>query len=109
MTTVKTSTLLSTLGYQNGTFVIRGGGHTPWAGSANVNGGVTIDLRFIDTVTVNQNKTIASVGGGAVWSDVYREMDSLGFAVVGGRGSTIGMGGLLTGGNPSKFLREGYC
>lgn len=47
-------------------FAIRGGGHTPWAGSANINGGVTIDMNSIKDVTVNNNKTIASVGAGAV-------------------------------------------
>lgn len=47
-------------------FAIRGGGHTPWAGSANINGGVTIDMTSIKDVTVNNNKTIASVGAGAV-------------------------------------------
>ena len=85
-------------GPQEGLFAIRGGGHTPWAGSANINDGVTIDLRSINTVIVNQDKTVASVGGGAIWGDVYRTMDSLGLAVVGGRGSSIGVGGLLTGG-----------
>ena len=98
VTAVKTLALLNKGGLKCN-FAIRGGGHTPWAGSANINGGVTIDLRSIHDVTVNQNKTVAFVGAGAIWSDVYRKMDSLGLAVVGGRGSSIGVGGLLTGGN----------
>lgn len=80
-------------------FAIRGGGHTPWAGSANINGGVTIDMTSIKDVTVNQDQTIAFVGAGAVWGDVYRKMDSLGLVVIGGHGATIGVGGLLTGGD----------
>ena len=80
-------------------FAIRGGGHTPWAGSANIDDGVTIDMRSIRQITVNEDKTIVSVGAGAIWGDVYQRMDALGLAVVGGRGSTIGVGGLLTGGN----------
>lgn len=79
-------------------FAIRGGGHTPWANSANIDGGVTVDMRSMSAVTVNQAKTVASVGAGALWGDVYRKMDSLGLAVIGGRGSSIGVGGLLTGG-----------
>lgn len=86
---------LATLGC---TFAIRGGGHTPWASSANINGGVTIDMRLMNAVTMNKDNTVASVGAGAVWGDVYKKMDSLGLAVIGGRGSSIGVGGLTTGG-----------
>lgn len=104
VTAVKTLTQLSKGGFLEVIFAIRGGGHTPWAGSANINGGVTIDLRSINTVTVNHEKTVASVGAGAIWGDVYRAMDSLGLAVVGGRGSSIGVGGLLTGGKEGQIL-----
>ncbi len=66
---------------------------------SNINDGVTIDMRSISNVAVDEGKTAAFVGAGAIWGDVYRKMDSLGLAVVGGRGSSIGVGGLLTGGN----------
>lgn len=79
-------------------FAIRGGGHTPFAGSASISNGVVIDMRAIKEVTVNEDQTIASVGAGAVWGDVYLKLDGLGLTVVGGRGSTIGVGGLTTGG-----------
>ena len=95
---VKTLALANKNGSRKCFFAIRGGGHPPWAGSANINAGVTIDIRSIREITVNQDKTIASVGAGAIWGDVYREMDSLGPAVVGRRGSSIGVGGFLTGG-----------
>lgn len=91
------------------TFAIRSGGHTPWAGSANINGGVTIDLRSISQVTVNQGKTVAYVGAGAIWGDVYQTLDSLGLTVVGGRGSSIGVGGLLTGGGQGHILLRSIC
>ena len=32
-------------GFPQPKFAIRGGGHTPWAGSASIDGGVTIDMR----------------------------------------------------------------
>ena len=86
---------LATLGC---TIAIRGGGHTPWANSANIDGGVTIDMRSINAVDVNSDNTVVSVGAGALWGDVYRKMDSLGIVVIGGRGSSIGVGGLTTGG-----------
>jgi FAD/FMN-containing dehydrogenase len=97
VTIIRTLTFMTQVGFPGTNFAIRGGGHTPWAGSANINGGVTIDMRSINEVAVSQNKTVASVGAGAIWGDVYRKMDSLGLAVVGGRGSSIGVGGLLTG------------
>ena len=104
VTVVKTLTLLDNGGLPESKFAIRGGGHTPWAGSANINDGVTIDLRSINTITVNQDKTVASIGAGAIWGDVYRTVDLLGLAVVGGRGSSIGVGGLLTGGKERWIL-----
>lgn len=82
----------------NGKFAIRGGGHTPWAGSANIDSGVTIDMRVINNVVVNNERSVVSVGSGSKWGDVYQIMDSYGLAVIGGRGSTIGVGGLTTGG-----------
>ena len=97
-TAVKTLALLSKTGVLGCKFAIRGGGHTPWAGSANINGGVTIDLRSINKVSVNAEGNVTSVGAGAVWGDVYRAMDAKNLTVVGGRGSSIGVGGLLTGG-----------
>jgi FAD/FMN-containing dehydrogenase len=77
---------------------IRGGGHTPWAGSANIEGGITIDLRSLKAISVNQEKSIVSVAAGCVWGEVHRRTDELGLAVIGGRGSTIGVGGLTLGG-----------
>lgn len=98
VTVVRILTLWNKVGLQQVNFAIRGGGHTPWAGSANIDRGVTIDLRSLNEVAVNEDKTIASVGAGATWGEVYQKMDSLGLAVIGGRGSSIGVGGLLTGG-----------
>lgn len=109
VTAVKTLALLNKSGFLKCKFAIRGGGHTPWAGSANINGGVTIDMRSIRDVTVNQDKTVAFVGAGAIWGDVYSKMDSLGLAVIGGRGSSIGVGGLLTGGNEGRLLLRFIC
>ena len=97
-TAVTTLTRLNKLGLPNCKFAIRGGGHTPWAGSANIDGGVTIDLSAIRDITLNHDRTVTSVGAGARWGDVYQKMDSQGLAVVGGRGASIGVGGLLTGG-----------
>ncbi|KAL8912284.1 MAG: hypothetical protein Q9171_002656 [Xanthocarpia ochracea] len=84
-------------------FAIRGGGHTVWKGSANIDDGVTIDMRAINTVSVSDDKTFTSVGAGALWKDVYTVLDAMGLATVGGRAAQVGVGGLTTGGGLSYF------
>lgn len=87
-------------------FAIRGGGHTPFAGSANIEDGVTIDMSSIKAVDIAQSKTMVSVGAGARWSDVYSKLDAVGLAVAGGRVSNVGVSGLTTGG---AFCRHHPC
>ena len=47
------SLIVKTLGKLQSKAAIRGGGHTPFAGAANINTGVTIDLSGMNTVTLN--------------------------------------------------------
>lgn len=79
-------------------FAIRGGGHTSFAGSANIVDGVTIDLGDINSVSVNADQSLTSVGGGARWVDIYSKLDPLGLSVSGGRSDLVGVAGLSTGG-----------
>ncbi|TGO49557.1 hypothetical protein BOTNAR_0427g00030 [Botryotinia narcissicola] len=89
---------------------VRGGGHSPFAGSANIDNGITIDLRKIDTVEVDESKNIVSVGGGAIWGQVYDKLDPLGLSVVGGHVYDVGVGGFtLGGGFSSSSPRYGMC
>ncbi|KAL8770875.1 MAG: hypothetical protein Q9209_003526 [Squamulea sp. 1 TL-2023] len=90
-------------------FAIRGAGHTPWAGSANIDDGVTIDMRSIKSVKLNRAKSIVSIGAGARWSTVYEVLDAVGFGVAGGRLADVGVGGLTLGGGLSFFApRYGF-
>ena len=84
-------------------FAIRGGGHTTWPGSANIAGGITIDMRNINQVAVNAKQTVTSVGAGAVWEDIYSQLDSRNLSLAGGRSNLVGVGGLSTGGGISFF------
>ena len=84
-------------------FAVRGGGHTVWKGSANIEDGVTIDMRAINAVDVSGDKTVTSVGAGALWRDVYSVLDAMGLATSGGRAAQVGVGGLTTGGMASFF------
>ena len=82
-------------------FAVRGGGHTPWAGSASIEGSAVIDMTSINTVTVSSDQSVTSVGAGAKWSDVYAYLDPKGLTVSGGRAAQVGVGGLTLGGLPS--------
>lgn len=82
---------------------VRGGGHSPFAGSANIDNGITIDLRNINAAEVNESKGIVSVGGGAIWGQVYGKLDAMGLSVVGGHVYDVGVGGFTLGGGFSSF------
>ena len=97
-TAVKALAVVNALSKSRCKFAIRGGGHTPWAGSANIDRGVTIDLRGMHHVSVNADQAIISVGSGAIWGDVYTYLDAMNLSVSGGRVSEVGVGGLTTGG-----------
>lgn len=79
-------------------FAVRGGGHNPIAGWANIDHGVTIDMRSMSGIELSSDKRIASIGSGALWGDVYRKLDALDLSVIGGRVSRVGVGGLVIGG-----------
>ena len=64
----------------------------------------------LKTVTVNSDGTVASVGSGASWLDVYLYLDALGLSVAGGRNGAVGVGGLTLGGGISYFApRVGWA
>ncbi|KAL1964865.1 hypothetical protein VTN77DRAFT_6367 [Rasamsonia byssochlamydoides] len=84
-------------------FAVRGGGHTLNAGAANIQSGITIDLRLLNQISLNEDQSVASVGGGATWDDVYSYLDQFGLAVAGSRDGQIGVGGLILGGGISYF------
>lgn len=80
-------------------FAVRCGGHSFFAGAANIDGGVTIDLRSLDSFELSADQRTASVGGGSVWSEnVYPNLEPHNLTVAGGRITGVGVGGFVTGG-----------
>jgi FAD/FMN-containing dehydrogenase len=79
-------------------FAVRSGGHTIWAGAANIENGVTIDLSNLDSVIYNEEDSSASIGPGARWVSVYDALEKHSVTVPGGRAGTVGVGGLILGG-----------
>ena len=81
-----------------GLFAIRSGGHSPVPGAASIKGGVLIDLGLFCEVTPTEDGSSVAIGAGAKWMDVSKVLDEEGLAVVGGRNSAVGVGGLTLGG-----------
>ena len=61
-----------------------------------------IDLGLFREVTTSEDGSTVAIGAGAKWMNVSRVLDDKGLAVVGGRNSAVGVGGLTLGG-------KNYC
>jgi hypothetical protein len=81
-----------------GMFAIRSGGHSPVPGAASIQGGVLIDLSLFSKVIISEDRLSVIIGAGNRWKDVSMVLDKNGLAVVGGRNSNVGVGGLTLGG-----------
>ena len=77
---------------------VRGGGHNV-AGLATVDDGLVIDLSEMRRVTVDAERRVGRVEGGATWGDVDRAGQEYGLSTPGGLISETGVAGLtLSGG-----------
>ncbi|KAF4341930.1 6-hydroxy-D-nicotine oxidase [Fusarium beomiforme] len=92
--------------YKDCKFSVKSHGHAPAAGFANSDGGVTIDMTTLSSVSLNKKSTTVSIGAGAKWLDVYQHIDKSGVQVSGGRNGNVGVGGLLLGGGISHFTTK---
>lgn len=89
-----------------GLFAVRSGGHSPVPGAASIKGGVVVDLGFLCEVTLLEDGSSVAIGAGAKWMDVSKVLDEKGLAVVGGRNSAVGVGGLTLGGTLLLFMSQ---
>lgn len=96
---VEVSHVMKALSALNTTFAIRSGGHKDAPGFASIgNGGVLIALSQLKSLSLSHDKSIATIGPGLRWGDVYSALEPQGRIVVGGRVSIVGVGGLILGG-----------
>lgn len=84
---------------------VRGGGHGV-AGRAMSEGGLVIDLRRMNGVTVDPEARTATIAGGATMSHLDRATEPHGLAAAGGRVSTTGVGGYILGGGDGWLARK---
>ena len=75
----------------------RSGGHS-YAGYSTVGGGVVLDLRHLNAITVNQQHGTAKIGAGAQLVDVNAALDQAGTTLPGGSCPSVGIGGVTLGG-----------
>lgn len=75
-------------------FAIRAAGRQPLPGCANVDKGITIDLRSLKGIHVQDGQV--QVAAGEVWGSVYEHLEPHGLGVTGGKSTTCGIGGLAT-------------
>ncbi len=84
-------------------FAVKSGGHGAFAGSSNIQDGLTIDLNNLKTIYISSDRTTTQVGAGNRWVEVYSALVPLNLAVIGGRVADIGVGGLTLGGEYFRF------
>ncbi|RSM04474.1 hypothetical protein CEP52_006807 [Fusarium oligoseptatum] len=101
--TEEVSTVVKILTTRNAPFTVKSGGHTAFAGGSNIADGVTVDLVYLNDITVSSNRQTVSVGPGNRWINVSETLDPLKLAVVGGRVADVGVSGLILGGGISYF------
>ncbi|MDH6522685.1 hypothetical protein M2163_000807 [Streptomyces sp. SAI-135] len=76
---------------------VRGGGHD-WAGRSLSDGGLTIDLSGMRSVSVDPAAEVAHVSGGATVADVIAAAHPFGLTAATGSAGSVGMAGLTLGG-----------
>jgi FAD/FMN-containing dehydrogenase len=85
---------------------VRAGGHSV-AGQSSVEGGVVIDVRPLDEISVDPTTRRARVGAGVTWGPFDAATQQHGLATTGGRVSTTGVAGFTLGGG-SGWLERLY-
>jgi FAD/FMN-containing dehydrogenase len=72
------SKIMKTLTGLRASFSVKGGGHTAFPGGSNSDDGVTIDLKYMNAISVSADRATVSVGPGNRWVNISSVLDPLG-------------------------------
>ncbi|KAH9867153.1 hypothetical protein IAQ61_007745 [Plenodomus lingam] len=87
-------------------FAAKSGGHSAVSGGSNIDNGMTISFEKMNQIALSSDTKIASFQPGHTWLDIYSALEKDNLTVIGGRVSTVGVGGLTLGGGLSYFSSE---
>lgn len=85
-------------------FAIRGGGHS-YAGYS-LSHGVVIDMAEMDQLSIDPQTGIATIGAGAINSEIYAALEDAGRTITHGRCPSVGVAGFLMGGGIGFNMRR---
>jgi len=90
-------------------FAVKSGGHSPFLGMNDIDGGISVDLRNLNSTTIAADESYVSLSTGSRWRDVYAVLDDTGITIPGAECSDTGVGGVILGGGISFFFtRVGF-
>lgn len=105
MTTDDVATAVNFAREQDLPISVKGGGHD-YAGNTVGDGGILIDLGYMNQVKVDPGARRAVVGAGATWADVDAATQEHGLATPGGTVSSVGVAGFSLGGGGGWLTRK---
>lgn len=92
-------TAMSAVKSVNGSFAVRGGGHTAIPGANSIDGDVLIAFSNMTRLELSAERTHVHLGPGLRWGEVYNALEPYDLTVAGGRVAPVGVPGqLLAGG-----------
>ena len=90
-------------------FGIRGGGHTPFKGAANIDGGIVIDTSNLPSSGLSPDHETITVSPSTRWVQVYQTLAAHNRSTLGTKVAGVGVGGSATSCGVSYFSpRHGF-
>ncbi|KAF4926907.1 putative FAD-linked oxidoreductase [Colletotrichum viniferum] len=100
------STAINTIKSINGSFAVRGGGHTAISGANSIDGDVLIVFSNMTRLELSNQRSRVQLGPGLRWGEVYNAQEPYELTVAGGRVAPVGVPGLLLAGGISFYSNK---